>query len=102
MLAAVALSADARDSGRRPSKRAIAQAVKQVAGFLGNTPAVARTSYIDPRVFDRYLSGWTIAPALKKGADAFGLEQESTRRVIESAVIDLIEARPSPALEQVA
>jgi hypothetical protein len=28
--------------------------------YLGNTPAVCRASYIDPRVFDRYLSGWTI------------------------------------------
>jgi DNA topoisomerase-1 len=102
MLAAVALSAEAREHGRKPGKRGIARAVKQVAGFLGNTPAVARASYIDPRVFDRYLSGWTIAPALKLGADAFGLEQESTRRVIEGAVIDLIEQRSSPVLEKVA
>ena len=37
------------------------EAVKGVAFFLGNTPAVARASYIDPRVFDRFQSGWTIA-----------------------------------------
>src|SRR3954471_1006432 len=82
MLAAVALSIDARQSGRGPTRRGVTQAVKTVAGFLGNTPAVARASYIDPRVFDRYLSGWTIAPALKEGADAFGLERESSRQVI--------------------
>jgi DNA topoisomerase-1 len=92
MLAAVALSIDARrKESARPTKRAVTQAVKQVAGFLGNTPAVARASYIDPRVFDRYLSGWTIAPALEEGEDAFGLERESTRRVIEEGVVDLIE-----------
>jgi DNA topoisomerase I len=92
MLAAVALSIDARrKESASPTKRAVTQAVKQVAGFLGNTPAVARASYIDPRVFDRYLSGWTIAPALEEGEDAFGLERESTRRVIEEGVVDLIE-----------
>ena len=32
-----------------------------VSEVLGNTPAVARGSYIDPRVFDRFLSGATIA-----------------------------------------
>jgi hypothetical protein len=42
-------------------------------------------------VFDRYLSGWTIAPALERRKDAFGLEHESTRRVIEEGVLDLIE-----------
>ncbi len=75
----------------RPTKRAITEAVKVVAGFLGNTPAVARASYIDPRVFDRYLSGWTIAPALEESDDAYGLGRESSRRVIEEAVVDLIE-----------
>jgi DNA topoisomerase IB len=101
MLAAVALSIDARQSERGPTKRGITQAVKTVAGFLGNTPAVARASYIDPRVFDRYLSGWTIAPALRE-SDAYGLERESSRQVIEEAVLDLIEERTSPVLEKVA
>ena len=42
-------------------KRAITRAVKEVAYYLGNTPAVARASYIDPRIFDRYRDGITIA-----------------------------------------
>jgi DNA topoisomerase I len=102
MLAAVALSVDMRESDRGPTKRGAARAVKRVAGFLGNTPAVARASYIDPRVIDRYLSGWTITPALEEGDDAYGLRREKTRQVIEEAVIDLIEERESPALEKVA
>jgi DNA topoisomerase I len=102
MLAAVALSIDAQRNGSaRPTKRAVTQAVKVVAGFLGNTPAIARSSYIDPRVFDRYLSGWTITPALEEGDDAYGLERESTRRVIEEAVVDLItEPRDSDVVER--
>ena len=33
------------------------KAVKRVAGYLDNTPAVCRGSYIDPRVIDRYMGG---------------------------------------------
>ena len=104
VLAAVALSADRADNALgKPTKRAISRAVERVAGYLGNTPAVARSSYIDPRVFDRYLSGWTIAPALEEGDDAFGLARDSTRRVIEEAVIDLIEEpTQSEAVEKAA
>jgi DNA topoisomerase IB len=104
MLAAVALSMDARANGSgRPTKRAVTEAVRKVAGFLGNTPAVARSSYIDPRVFDRYRSGWTITPALDESDDAFGLARESTRRVIEEAVVELIEEpRKSDVLEKIA
>jgi DNA topoisomerase-1 len=38
-------------------KRAIAAAAREAAKVLGNTPAVARGSYIDPRVIDRYEHG---------------------------------------------
>lgn len=38
-------------------KKAITACVKQVARKLGNTPAVARSSYIDPWVLEHYLAG---------------------------------------------
>ena len=38
-------------------KRIIAQCVKEVAGVLGNTPAVCRSSYIHPTVFEHYAAG---------------------------------------------
>ncbi|WCM43046.1 DNA topoisomerase IB [Flavobacterium sp. CBA20B-1] len=38
----------------------IRKAVIQVSEKLGNTPAVARSSYIDPRVIDKYLDGKTL------------------------------------------
>ncbi|MDP3892129.1 DNA topoisomerase IB [Nocardioides sp.] len=61
VLAAAAL-ADTAERGRTESsrRRAISAAMKEVADFLGNTPAVARGSYVDPRVVDSYLSGSTI------------------------------------------
>jgi|SRR5690606_2907387 len=38
----------------------IKEAVNRVAERLGNTPAVARSSYIDPRVIDDYMNGRTL------------------------------------------
>ena len=38
-------------------KRAEVAAMKEVAEFLGNTPALARSSYVDPRVVDAYEEG---------------------------------------------
>jgi DNA topoisomerase-1 len=42
---------------RRERERAVREAVVAVADTLGNTPAVARASYIDPRIIDRFLAG---------------------------------------------
>ena len=53
-----------------------------VSDLLGNTPAVARRAYIDPRVFDRYLSGWTITVA---GAQELSTRAERARRRVELA-----------------
>jgi DNA topoisomerase I len=46
---------------KRERNRAIVAAVKHVAEHLGNTPAVARSSYIDPRIIDSFEAGDTIA-----------------------------------------
>jgi DNA topoisomerase I len=45
----------------RSRKSVIAAAVRAVAGWLGDTPAVARSSYIDPRVISRYESEGLLA-----------------------------------------
>ncbi|SFS13991.1 DNA topoisomerase-1 [Agrococcus baldri] len=60
IVAAVAL-ARARDVGTQAARRrAVKAAVDEVAETLGNTPAVARSSYIDPEVFERFEAGATI------------------------------------------
>jgi DNA topoisomerase IB len=38
-------------------KKAVSKAMKEVAEMLGNTPTVARNSYVDPRVVERYHEG---------------------------------------------
>ena len=43
--------------------------MKEVAEELGNTPAVARVSYVDPRVVEGYESGLTIGGARRGGAN---------------------------------
>ncbi len=57
----MSVRADGSDSAR---KRAIVRVVKEVAAYLGNTPAVARASYIDPRIISLYEDGETVAPVL--------------------------------------
>jgi DNA topoisomerase IB len=98
VLAAVAVAGEVPKS-KTARKRRINDAVKGVAFFLGNTPAVCRASYIDPRVFDRFDSGWTIALPKRTGEEL--LSNEATRRRVEKAVIDLIsEPRESPLVER--
>jgi len=69
-------------------KRAILRAVREVAHYLGNTPAVARASYIDPRVFDRYRDGATIRGAL--GEIAGDSEVTAIQGPAEVAVLELL------------
>ena len=58
--------------------------------YLGNTPAVCRSSYIDPRVIDLYDDGVTVASSLERlGAEAdFG--QPATHGMVEAAVLRLL------------
>ena len=61
VLAAAALAeTDEPGESKASRKRAVSGAMKEVAEFLGNTPAQARASYVDPRVVDAYEEGKTI------------------------------------------
>ena len=97
----LAVSASAPRS-KTAQKRTMAYAVKTVSHYLGNTPAVARASYIDPRVFDRYRSGWTISGAIESLGEDVDLGAPSTQGAIEQAVLDLLaNDRDSDAMERV-
>jgi DNA topoisomerase IB len=85
VLAAVALAAGPPPSSRRGAKAAINTAVKEVAELLGNTPAVCRSSYIDPCVLDRFRDGETI-----EGLRGSGPVGERTRARIEREVLELV------------
>lgn len=84
VLAAVQLAVRAKEEDR---DRALAEAIETVAEALGNTPAVCRDSYVDPRVIERFEQGRTIATALRRlnGAPGF-----ARRERIERAVLRLL------------
>jgi DNA topoisomerase IB len=97
VLAAVALAVSGTARGTKSSrKRAKAWAVREVARYLGNTPTVARAAYIDPRVFDRFDGGLTIAgvlPELVEDTSAW----PDLQGTIEAGVLDLIAKDTSSA-----
>jgi DNA topoisomerase I len=100
VLASVALASSFPQARSKTARaKAITRAVKEVAHYLGNTPAVCRASYIDPRVFDRYRSGLTIAGALDQLGQVDELGEPAHQGPIEEAVLDLIEEKHGPAPE---
>ncbi|MBJ7329140.1 MAG: DNA topoisomerase IB [Solirubrobacteraceae bacterium] len=93
VLAAVSVAvAEPHVTSKTARKRAETNAVREVAHYLGNTPAVARGSYIDPRVFDRFAAGETIAAALPKLGAHEGAP--AIQGPIERAVLRLLDEGP--------
>lgn len=93
VLAAVALAGEIdRSASRTARKRAVAAAMREVAEYLGNTPSVARGSYVDPRVIDLFEDGITISPTLRVVREDVSLGDGATHGRIEKAVLDLLRA----------
>ncbi|HXV91841.1 MAG TPA: DNA topoisomerase IB [Pseudonocardia sp.] len=97
VLAAVTLAAGAAHSGvpraERARRRVVSRAIKEVSEHLGNTPTVARTSYVDPRVVERFQEGRTVLPALRDLGDTSAvpdLTDDGTRARVERAIVELI------------
>jgi len=86
VLAAVELAGEPVPDSEAAAKRSISAAVGRVAEALGNTPAVCRRSYIDPRVLDRFRDGEQIQPA----ASSNGRLSAKRRMKIEREVLRLI------------
>ncbi len=86
VLAATALAGAPPPQSEAAARRTIAAAVESVAAALGNTPAVCRRSYIDPRVFDRYRNGDTIAPVSSPNGEM----SQRVRARVERSVLALI------------
>lgn len=88
VLAAVSLALEEPPRSEAARRRAISRATARAAELLGNTPAVARSAYVDPRVVDRFRRGATVRPVL----DRLGVEDVDVdvRGPIEEAVLDLL------------
>jgi DNA topoisomerase IB len=94
VLAAVGLAVSTHAVTPTARKRAITRVVKEVAEKMGNTPAVCRASYIDPRVIDLYESGVTVAPDLGALGEGASYGEPAFQGAIEAAVLRLLRVEP--------
>jgi DNA topoisomerase-1 len=68
--AAVSLARSGPQSKVSARKRAISRAMQDAAAVLGNTPSIARKSYVDPRLLDHFAQGETIDPKRLDSAES--------------------------------
>ena len=87
VLAAAALAESPEGGETRTSrKRAVSAAMKEVSSFLGNTPTLARSAYVDPRVIEAYEDGRTIAATTRRTFD----NPDERQAALERATLRLI------------
>ena len=87
VLAAAALAeTDEPGETKASRKRAISGAMNEVAEFLGNTPALARSAYVDPRVVEAYEHGRTIHGTTRRHYD----DPDQRQAALERATLRLI------------
>jgi DNA topoisomerase IB len=108
VLAAVVLAVDEleaavkparRPAGRRAAtarRRAIGRTMREVSEYLGNTPAVAKASYVDPRVVDLFSDGTTIAPVLAELGGAPNPDDAVAQQAVEAAVLEMLRTGEEP------
>lgn len=95
VLAAVGLAVSTHAESPTARKRAVTRVVKEVADKLGNTPAVCRASYIDPRIIDLYADGTVVdLAALGEGA-SYG--SPAFQGEVEEAVLALLREPAVPS-----
>ena len=83
-IAALALAGSDGSSATK-RKRSVAAAMREVSEHLGNTPAVARSSYVDPRVVDLFEHGVTVSADHRRVAPG-----APTSRTLEREVLQLL------------
>jgi DNA topoisomerase IB len=88
VLAAAAFADADPPVSRRVAKRVESAVMKEVAEELGNTPAVTRGSYVDPRVVTGYEQGLTIGAAARRAERA--RRPEAAQEILEKATRMLI------------
>lgn len=89
MAVALAVSREVADSPAK-RRRAVARAYREVAEYLDNSAAVARKSYVDPRLVDLYDAGLTVLPAVEQAARQAGGQGPYLHGTVERAVLKLL------------
>lgn len=97
VLAAIGLAvSESAGEADTAAKRAVARVTREVAGYLGNTPAVARASYIDGAVVNGYYDGITIRRVLDHLAEDHEFGQLACTGEPEQAVARLLRSGSPP------
>lgn len=96
---ALARAGDAAAMSPTARRKAVAGVMREVASHLGNTPAVARASYVDPRVVDLWEDGISIAPVVEALGDhgeelSPGARDAAIQAALEQSVVDLLTTSP--------
>ena len=89
LITATALSEIELTKDKKATKRHIAEAIKYTAQRLGNTPAITRSSYIDPRIINSFQKGVTIGKilgTLKKAKPYLNKEEVCVLKLLEKTV----------------
>lgn len=89
VLFATSLGVAPEATTRTARAKVVRSAVGEVASYLGNTPTVAKGSYIDPRLIDLYESGSTVAEAAGRRYRTPAARQ----RGLEKAVLELLDVQ---------
>ena len=74
------------------ARRKVVAAMRETAGWLGNTPAVARKSYVHPAVVEAYMDG-RVGGALVEAAEEEQTPPPEATPEEEAAVVDLLSQR---------
>ncbi|NYH52254.1 DNA topoisomerase IB [Nocardiopsis arvandica] len=90
VLAAVGLAVAVPPDDDKALARLRTHVVREVADYLGNTEAVARSSYIDPRVFRLHERGVTIAPSLPELGREVPAGELATQGEVERTVLRML------------
>ena len=85
LVAARALARHGAPEDDADAKRALSSAMRKVAAELGNTPAVARASYVSPAVVEHYLAGRTIEDFRSRSRrSGLGVDEHALLRMLRS------------------
>ena len=85
LVAARALARHGLPENDAGAKRALSSAMRKVAAELGNTPAVARASYVSPAVVEHYLAGRTIEDFRPRSRrSGLGADEHALLRMLRS------------------
>jgi DNA topoisomerase-1 len=101
LVAAVKLAELGATEDLKAAEKNVVQAVDAVAQRLGNTRAIARSSYVSPRVIDHYLEGSVIAYYSERIEEIIAAEQGDLTEG-EKALLELLQRKLRRELEKAA